>query len=30
METSKMFDLIIVGLGAAGISAAIYAKRSNL
>lgn len=25
-----MFDLIIVGLGAAGISAAIYAKRSNL
>ena len=25
-----MYDLIIVGLGAAGISAAIYAKRSNL
>ena len=25
-----MYDLIIIGLGAAGISAAIYAKRSNL
>ena len=25
-----MYDLIIVGLGAAGISTAIYAKRSNL
>ncbi|MDD5836038.1 MAG: FAD-dependent oxidoreductase [bacterium] len=25
-----MYDLIIIGLGAAGISASIYAKRSNL
>ena len=25
-----MYDLIIIGLGPAGINAAIYAKRSNL
>ena len=25
-----MYDLIIVGLGPAGINAAIYGKRSNL
>ena len=25
-----MYDLIIIGLGPAGINASIYAKRSNL
>ena len=28
--TNSMFDIIIIGSGPAGLSAAIYAKRANL